>query len=336
MPVHPSLRYWTEMNTGWALFAENNLNTYKSYDFVTPITYGSTEPSDQGLFYGIDEYVRDLLAEKFAGKYSPLQAALWLDDMAAETERHLAAAADRVKEKEGAEYLAMKVDLSMLCDFARYHGAKIRAATALALWRAEKEGNRLSDALALLDSAIRFWESLARKGRENYYHDLDFSSAGSETRRGTWGDLSKELLADRESLRALLKSNNLKAQDRIFGSYTPAPLPPESCRLAASFPDTARAGEPLDIKVELTAFGGPEAVPILHYRHTDQTEGLFHTVEMSRAALGYTASVPADYLIPCWDIQIYITIQGPGGCVMLPGIYHPVYPYPYHVIEVRG
>jgi hypothetical protein len=336
MPVHPSLRYWTEMNTGWALFAENNLNSPKPYDFETGITYGSTEPSDQGLFYGIDEYVRDLLSGTFAGKYSPLQAALWLDDMAAETERHLAAAEDKVPVKDGAEYLAMKVDLSMLCDFARYHGAKIRSATALALWQGRKEGDYLSDALTLFDSAIQFWESLARKGRENYYHDLDFSSAGSETRRGTWGDLTKELLADRESLTALLTSHNVKPQGRLCGCYTPPSLSPESCRLAASFPDTAKAGEALNIKVELTAFAEPEAVPVLHYRHTDQTEGLFHTVPMCRTALGYAASVPADYVIPDWDLQIYITIQGPGGiCTMFPGIYHPVYPYPYHVIEVR-
>ncbi|GHV90373.1 hypothetical protein AGMMS50268_08760 [Spirochaetia bacterium] len=336
MPVHPSLRYWTEMNTGWALFAENNLNKPKAYDLYTDINYGSTEPSDHGLFYGINEYVQDLSAGKLAGKYSPLQAAEWLDQMAAETETFLAAAEGLVKDKKAAEYLAMRVDLLMLCDFARYHGAKIRAATALALWRVKKEGARLSDAALLLDTAIGYWTALAEKGRENYYHDLDFSSAGSETRRGTWGDLTCELLADRKTLGDMLTAEGIAAQKKIAASYAPEHLSVERHQLAACFPETAIAKAALKIEVEAASFGEAEAAPVLHYRHTDQTEGLFHTLEMERTARGYAAVIPAEYIKAEWDLQIYVTIQGASGaCVMFPGIYHPEYPYPYHVISVK-
>ncbi|MCL2318744.1 MAG: hypothetical protein FWC45_01560, partial [Treponema sp.] len=336
MPVHPSLRYWTEMNTGWALFAENNLDKSQHYDFVTGITYGNTEPSDHGLFYGIDEYVKDFLAGKLAGKYSPLQSALWLDDMAAEAERHLAAAEGKVKDKKAAEYLSMKVDLEMLCDFGRYHAAKIRAACALAFWKAKKKGAYLSDALLLLDIAIKHWEALAKKGKENYYHDLDFSSAGSKTRRGTWGDLTKELLADRKSLVTLLGSSKIKEQGELSTSYEPAPLRTEKFSVGDFFPDHAKAGEPLVIAISLASFGESETTPVLHYRHTNQTEGLFHTMKMIRTSGGYGAVIPAKYMTPDWDLQVYITVQGKdGSCFMYPGIYHPVYPYPYHVIKVE-
>ena len=70
------------MSTGYALFSENNLDKRQHYDFYDEITYGSTEPSDQGLFYGIDEYAEVLFKQKFKGKYSPLQAAKWLQDLA--------------------------------------------------------------------------------------------------------------------------------------------------------------------------------------------------------------------------------------------------------------
>jgi hypothetical protein len=334
MPVHPSLNYWTEMSTGWALFAENNLNKRKAGSPESKITYGNTEPSDHGLFYGIDEYVQDFLAGRPAGKYSPLQSAFWLDGMAAEAERHLAAA--KGKAKETAELLAMEADLSMLCDFARYHAAKIRAACALAFWNAKKKGDSLSDAVLLFDAAIRYWEALAKKGKENYYHDLDFSSAGTTTRRGTWGDLTRELLADKESLLALLKLYKVEARDKLSTSYVPVSLPVESMQMADCFPDFAKAGEALKIEVCLSSFGEPEAQPVLHYRHTNQKEGLFHTLKMAGSAGCYTAVIPAKYMIPDWDLQIYITIQGSGGsCVMYPGIYHPVYPYPYHVISVK-
>jgi hypothetical protein len=341
MPVHPSLRYWTEMSTGWALFAENNLNKPARYDFHTDITYGSTEPSDHGLFYGIDEYVDDLVAGNLAGKYSPLQTADWLDELARQTLRSLTAAEGSVKDRSGAEYLALRVDLSMLCDFARYHAEKIRAAVALAMWRVKKESGFLADAATLLDSAIGYWNALAQAGRENYYHDLDFSSAGSTTRRGTWGDLTVELVSDRESLSRLLEENGaaaagVPARGALAGFYHAELAPLERFRLDARFPETALAGQPLRIEVEAAGFGEPEAAPVLHYRHTDQTEGLFHTLQMERSANVFAATIPAEYVTPEWDLQVYVTVQGPSGvCIMLPGVYHPVYPHPYHVIVVR-
>jgi hypothetical protein len=335
MPVHPSLRYWTEMSTGWALFAGNNLNKPKDYDFVKEITYGSTEPSDHGLFYGIDEFVQDQAKGNFSGKYSPLQAAAWLDDMAEETEVTLSGAEGDVLDKTGAEFLAMRVDLLMLCDFARYHAAKIRAAYAIACWRSRGEENYLSDALLLFDFAIGYWKDLAVKGKENYYNDLNFSSAGSETRRGTWEDLTGELLTDRDTILKKIRENGIKADDKITFCYSPEHISAERYGMTACFPKTARAGEALKIEMGITAFGKSETPPVLHYRHTDQTEGLFHTLEMKSKAGVYFALIPADYIVPEWDLQIYITIQGRSGvCFMLPGIYHPVYPYPYHVVRV--
>jgi hypothetical protein len=336
MPVHPSLRYWTEMNTGWALFAENSLNQpKKNYDPGTGISYGSTEPSDHGLFYGIDEYAKDFFAGKgFSGKYSPLQTADWLDALARETGKAL------TKGKElgasGAEFLAMQADLCMLMDLARYHAEKMRAAYALALWNLTKKGDYLSDAAVLLESAIGCWEALAQRGRENYHRDLNFSSAGSATRRGTWGDLTGELEADRKSLAGLLEAEGLGIKSSPLHGYHAAVLPLESGLLSASFPETVSAGKALDIEVKTASFGVPDTDPVLHYRHTNQTEGLFRVLGMEGRGNSYRAVIPADYVSPEWDLQIYVTVQGPSGsCVMLPGICHPAYPYPYHVVKVQ-
>jgi hypothetical protein len=335
MPVHPSLRYWIELNTGWALFSDNNLDKPKSYDFVTGISYGSAEPSDHGLFYGIDEYAADLTAGTLQGKYSPLQSAQLLDDLAEQTLSLLKDAEDAGVES-GAEYLAMRVDLAMLCDLARYHAEKMRAALALALWRAGKGEGYLSDTSVLLDSAMNFWKSLSDRGLENYHHDLNFSSAGSETRRGTWADLTCELEADRKTLDGLLQENHIAVKPELTGCYSPLKIALEPGHLAADFPETICAGQPLRIELRMSSLGLAEAAPILHYRHTDQTEGLFHALAMERSALGYAAVIPGEYITKDWDLQVYITVQGPSGtCVMLPGVYHPSYPYPYHVISVQ-
>ncbi|MDR2020167.1 MAG: hypothetical protein LBQ14_05300 [Treponema sp.] len=334
MPVHPSNTYWPEMSTGYSLFPENNI--YKVKNIEPRPSYGSTEPGDHGLFYGVDEYAGDLAAGKFQGKYTPFQTAGWLENLAEAADSFMAGAENLGKDQKNPEYLAMKVDISMLRDLARYHAEKLRAATALALWRISGDKSRLSDALLLLDKAIRHWEALAQRGKENYYPDLVFGSRGSLTRRGTWADLTPELLADRAALADLMKARDAAAGAELAGCYREAEFPVERCQLAASFPETAEAGKAVAITVRGSGFKLSDTAPTLHYRHTDQTEGLFCTGEMKNRGTSWTAEIPADYVSPDWDIQVYVTVQGvSGACLMLPGIYHPEYPFPYHVIRVN-
>lgn len=329
MPVHPSLRYWTELNTGWALFFENNLNTIQKYDFDSIITYGSTEPSDHGLFYGIDEYARDLVAGTLSGKYSPLQSAHWLEEFADETQSLLAEGLKRSPQAKGAELSAMQVDLWMLCSLARYHAEKMRAALALALWRLTEESTRLSDCALLLKRAIVHWDTLSENGKKYYYHDLDFSSAGSKTRRGTWGDLRCELEADEKTLAALLEKEGITQSGELLGDY----LPGKSTMLQGTLPEKAPAREALTISIAAPKGGG---VCTLHYRHLNQLEGVFRTLPMTESHGQYTATIPGEYLTGQWDLMVYSTSRGEDGAFgMVPGIYHESYPYPYHIVEIE-
>ena len=76
-PVHPSLHYWPELYSGAALFHENN------YDpFFKDRNYINSLPSDEALFYSIEQYVDDLELGDLKGKYSPLQVRDWLKAIA--------------------------------------------------------------------------------------------------------------------------------------------------------------------------------------------------------------------------------------------------------------
>ncbi len=332
MPVHPSLRYWTELSTGWALFFENNLDKPQDYDLFKRVTYGSTEPSDQGLFYGIDEYAKDGAKQEFAGKYSPLQTSRWLLDLADETENGLKNSAADVSDPKSPEYLAMCTDLTMLVYMARYHAYKMRAALALAKWDLTKDGKWLSDCALLLDEAVGQWNALSSLGLEKYYKDLDFSSAGSKTRRGTWADRTCELEADEKTLSALLSENGVTRAEKLYAEYEPE----EASVVTADLPDCVQAGKELVVTAYLQGIQESETVPVLHYRHVNQTEGLFHTIPMQWNGTAYCASVPAEYITSDWDLMVYVTVQDKSGtCGMFPGVYHSVYPYPYHVITVK-
>lgn len=327
MPVHPSLRYWTELNTGWALFAENNLNQMEPYDFYDQITYGSTEPSDHGLFYGIDEYAHDVCtAHRAQGKYTPQQYASWLEALGSEVLRRVEAISRGVL---SAEAKAACIDMTMTAHLALYHAHKIRCAYALACWRETGEKRYLPACRDAFREAMAAWKALSGLGDEAYYHDLDFSSAGSTTRRGTWSDLTIEMERDQASIDRLL------AEQGVSDEAAPAPVPEEALvEIAADFPKQAKAGQPLVIAAAAVGLVQPGAAPVLHYRDVNQKAGEFRTLTMEKKGDGYTAVIPAADVTADFDLMAYITVQPVGcGCTLFPGVYHPRYPYPYAVIE---
>ena len=330
MPVHPSLRYWTELNTGWALFAENNLNRMESYDFYDQITYGSTEPSDHGLFYGIDEYAHDVCtAHRAQGKYTPRQYASWLEELGTEvlrkTEAVRAAGADGLS----AEAKAACIDMTMTARLGLYHAHKIRCACALACWRETGDKQYLPVCHDECNAMTAEWKTLSALGDEAYYHDLDFSSAGTLTRRGTWSDLTIELERDRASIDAIL------AEQGAADDSAPPPVQEKvPAEINADFPKQAKAGQPLVITAETAGPVQPAAAPVLHYRDVNQTAGEFRTLTMEKRDGGYTATIPAADVTADFDLMAYITVQDVGGdCTLFPGVWHPRYPYPYAVIE---
>jgi hypothetical protein len=336
MPVHPSLRYWTEMSTGYPLFNEHRTDERKSYDFHEEITYGSTDPSDHALFYGIDEFVEDVSRGDWKGKYSPLQSAVFLSRFAEEAEQELTAAQTAGGNDANPEFLALQADVKLLVHMARYHVWKIRSAYALAKYGQSGDLTWLSDALNLLDQAAAQWRALSELGLSVYHHDLEFNSAGTRTRHGTWRDLYPEIEADRRKLADMLAQTKVQSADMVVHDYAPAPLGDLPGAVAYEFPDFHMASTPLTVTVDTGALTVPGTAPfVLHYRHVNQLEGLFRTIDMKRIESGWTATIPADYLIPEWDLMIYVTRQdAAGSCLMLPGIYHPQYPYPYHVVEI--
>lgn len=331
MPVHPSLRYWTELNTGWALFAENNLNEIQAYDFEKEITYGSTEPSDHGLFYGIDEFARDAFAGELCDKFTPIQTASWLLALAKETEDTWAKAKQLLPDCQDAEFLAMGVDFSMLCDFARYHAFKMYAALALAHWKQTGQKEWLSDSAQYLNQSISYWEQLAEKGLKYYHDDLNFGSAGSETRKGTWADLTVELKRDEQTLQALLREHQVEVGSEVHKALTSE----VRTQLTAEIPEVAMGRKPLKIKAFVSGVGMMPQQVTLHYRKVNQVEGAFHTISMKHWSGGeYTAEIPAEYITTEWDLMVYVTTrEKDGSCLMFPGVYHPTFPYPYQVVE---
>lgn len=117
-----------------------------------------------------------------------------------------------------------------------------------------------------------------------------------------------------------------------------APADAAACSMPESFEaelaEWIPAGKELRVQVRLNL--KPEETLTLHYRHLDQTEGMFHETAFENLNGVYEATVPADYISEEFDLMVYISrISEEKGCRIFPGIYHDKFPYPYHIIEVK-
>jgi hypothetical protein len=329
---HPALSNWAELDTGGALFAEHNYNSG-----FGETTYANTEPSDPGLFYGIDEYVDDQLAGEFDQKYTPLQIARWYAALADMTRAALEDADAAISEPNG-EYDATALDLRMLADLAEYHAEKTKAAVALTYYQETDDLDYLREAYAHAETMLEGWESLAERGSGTYHDDLVFGMGPASADEGNWSDRLAELEADLDALEDLLGDEDVDPADAETGAVEAQArergAPFDQPTMQASVPETVEANTPVEITVETGELTGLEDLT-LHYRHSNQTEGAFNTAEMTGRGRSYRARVPAEYVTAEWDLLVYVSARDEGGnAVIHPGLYHAEEPEPYYIVEV--
>ncbi|MFN2129712.1 MAG: hypothetical protein ACK2VD_04255 [Anaerolineae bacterium] len=358
MPMHPMLVYWPELSTGGALFAEHNHNrSYNHTRHYGDVSYGSTEPSDPGLFYGIDAYAHDRWHGAIEARYTPLQVRDWLRAFAGEARAAVAQAdraiaqADRAVTpsravSQGHEYRAARVDLLMLADLAAYHASKVEAALSLALSREAAHAGQQAEAGAYLSQALRHcveardhWAALSARGKAAYHHPLQFNAGHGTARSGTWADRTVELEADvatlEARLEAALEGGRESAQaDKLPATGSEAAEPP---RLQVDVPAAWRAGRDLAVAVAVSGRKRLLDGLMLRYRHTNQLEGPFERIKMVETANGYEATIPGTYIQQEWDLLIYVAgLLSPQQALIYPGLYSPVSDLPYWVVRIEG
>jgi len=333
---HPCLTNWAELDTGGALFAENNSNPR-----FGDVTYMTAEPSDPGLFYRIDEYVEDYLKDDLSGKYTPLQVSRWLEEAATQTRGAIDSVEGKSLRREG-EYKATRLDFLMLANLGEYHAKKVKAALGLQLYQKTSDGAYLEGAYRYGRSAKESWEQLSSLGSGTYHEDLRFGFGESAGDSGQWKDRLTEMEEDVKKLQALLDEEGIKMEEGETSPVDRLAEPASSLSffsslpfLSAQFPEECQTGEDLELSLKVGELERIKDVK-LHYRHANQMEGPFEISEAEETAGGYRASVPGEYVTPEWDLLIYFTgIDDGGNGIIFPGLYHPDYPEPYHTIKTR-
>src|SRR5262249_15205397 len=98
MPSAANNNYWPEMYVNMSMVDPSHPEPYG--DTPSPKRFGAVSPLDPQLFSSIDDCVSEWLQGQPSGRYSPIEVATRLDDLATEAAKHLAETTSQAGSRE--------------------------------------------------------------------------------------------------------------------------------------------------------------------------------------------------------------------------------------------
>jgi hypothetical protein len=315
MPSAANANYWPEIYTNQSIVVEGAKDEYS--DTPSPKRFGTVSPLDPGMFCSVDESVADLLGPQALGKYTPVEVATWLEELAAESEHRLSAARPATPEER-----RMQIDASIQNGIGRFFAAKFRSAVLLGIYRKTGDENAHQEALKQYRKARDAWQGIVAVTKTAYRDDLSFGYAS--WLRGSWADRLPAIerdIAAVETYKATATPTPAPRQiQRALGQRRRNQAPIRHTPIA-----TFRPGEAITVKADCTS-------PVtLHYRVVNQAE-VWKKVEMRGAG-----EIPAAYTRTEFPIQYYFEVRvGPANTLLHPGLPRDFSHAPYYVIRQKA
>ena len=125
-PSASNNHYWPEIYTNLGLIDGSGRRAY-AFDMEGPVRFGNAPTFDSALFATAREYAELLLAGKTCHRYTPLDVADWLEDMAEGCETALTRARSAA-DFGRPEVQRITADVQILGGIARYFAERFRAA----------------------------------------------------------------------------------------------------------------------------------------------------------------------------------------------------------------
>jgi hypothetical protein len=320
MPSAGNNTYWPEIYTNQPIV--NPPPPRGPYtDTPSPKVFGNTSPADPQLFLGVNEFADELLKGESSGKYSPVEVAQRLEDLAAGTTARRPPGDRR-----------MTIDIGIQAMIGDFFGAKLRAGVLYRIHERTGDRSALEEALKAYRRARELWAAEAETTKRVYIADI---TAGELTwLRGSWSDRVAAMdddIADMEQRLAAAKAGEPAAEVRaaIAAALGRPQRAVESCRHTP--PAGFRPSEPVNLGVETTA-----AAVRLWYRRVTHAER-WQSVAMRRQGATFHASIPAAYTDSPYPLQYYFEPRTAAGSAFLyPGLGPDFTEQPYFVLRRAG
>ena len=317
--------YWPEIYWNQPLAAEPARNPYS--DSPPPRTFQHASPLDPQLFSTVSEAADALLRAQPSAKYTPVDVAGWLENLARAARGALVRAGAQVLP----ERLRIAIDVELLVDLGSFFAAKLKAGVLFAIHQNSGDRRALEEALNAYRGARSAWADVVERSRGVYQRDLSASDRFSE--RGQWSDRLAGIEDDIRALVLRLGSASPSADPRVGaavdevlrgqprGSAPCVHTPPASFRPRA------------DLPLALAVTGGVQPASVhLWYRHVNQAER-WESAEMTVQGSAWAASIPAAYAGAVYPLQYYFEVRTDRAAWLYPGFAPDLLNQPYFVLR---
>ena len=305
MPSAANNNYWPEIYTNQSIVDPAH---HQYSDTPAPKVFGNVTPLDPQLFSRINDFAGELLKGERSGKYSPVEVAHWLEDLAATA----AAGTD--------------VDVQIQAGLGRFFAAKFRSGVLYHLHERTGDRQALEEALKLYRTARAAWSELANRAKGIYVADI---TVGEQPwLRGNWLDRLPAIDEDIAALEKRLDTAKASDHPRLRAAIAEAIGRPRRLTIAVRHTPPARftPKQALALSVKVDVGQGR-----LYYRHVNQAER-WESVELVSGA----ASIPAAYTDSPYPLQYYFELRSAADNAWLyPGFAPDLANQPYFVVR-RG
>ena len=335
LPSASNNSYWPEIYTSMPIVEGSAVEPYS--DTPAPKRFGTVSPLDPELFSTIEQHATALLNGNVAGKYSPIEAAQWLEDLSETANRSLAAARERAGSHPSAEFRRFEEDIRIQTGLGQFFAAKLRSGVLYDIYNRTGDRSALQEAVTLYRKARSAWSSMADRARAVYRSDITYGP--QPIKRGHWLDRLPAIDKDLAAMEALIvngakapSSGGAQVHQAILAA-TGRPQRP-SIRCAHTPPKSFQPGEPISIAISFThteTRERPSAIR-LRYRQVNQAER-WQAVDMERNREGYSAAIPGTYSKSPYALQYYFEFRrDPNVAWIYPGFDANLANQPYFLI----
>jgi hypothetical protein len=305
-------------------------------DTPSPKVFGNVSPLDTQLFARVNDFAVELLKGERSGKYSPIEVAQWLEDLAALAMTQLAEA-EKLGNKSTPEFRRLAADVKIATGLGRFYAAKLRSATLYAIHEQSGDRDTLGHALTGYRQARDVWAQLAQQASGVYVSDITYGPKPNQ--RGHWNARLAAIDDDIATMDSIAKQLQSVIQDRkrsahLSSAVAEALSRPQRVSLSCHHnpPKRFAPGKDLDITMTIEKNAAPLSGH-LYYRHVNQSER-YQVAELRAEGSNYRATIPANYLDALYPIQYYFELrQAPDKAWLYPGLSSDLANQPYFVVR---
>ena len=263
------------------------------------------EPSDPTRFYRVDEYVEDMLKGRLCGKWTPLQVAEHLRQLAGKTRTAIA-----LIDQTTTELRYTCLDFTILSHLAEYHASRMAAGTYLALYRRTDKPGLLPAVLQHLEQSREQWGALSVAADGNYADDLVFGFR-DKGHCGHWKDDLAVVERDLGVVRRLLEDREEEEPTQV--EWHGGTVHPHAPGVDFRRPLGAEAGEDLPLRLDLKV-SEERSVRAVRCFHRIAHQALeFEMIEMRAGEGSYEAVIPGDAIDAAWDLMLFFEFEFSDG-----------------------